>query len=278
VRSPRKERIDVLMVQKGLSDNREKAKRILMSGLVFVNQQRVDKPGTLVPVMGNIEVRGAKSPFVSRGGRKLEKALDRFPVPVCGRNWLDIGASTGGFTDCLLKHGAAKVYSIDVGYGQLAWRLRQDSRVVVMERTNIRNVKKEDLGSPVNGAAIDVSFISLKLVLPVVSRLLTEDSPVLSLIKPQFEVERDEVGEKGVVREADLHRRVVKEILEFVQNMGWKIQDLDFSPITGPKGNIEFLAYFWKGGGNGLSLEDREMLVNKTIQAAHDHFGKRVTK
>ncbi|WZL78066.1 TlyA family RNA methyltransferase [Eubacteriales bacterium mix99] len=277
MRSPRKERIDVLMVQKGLSDNREKAKRILMSGLVFVNQQRVDKPGTLVPVMGNIEVR-AKNPFVSRGGRKLEKALDRFPVSVCGRNWLDIGASTGGFTDCLLKHGAAKVYSIDVGYGQLAWRLRQDSRVVVMERTNIRNVKKEDLNSPVNGAAIDVSFISLKLVLPVVSRLLTEDSPVLSLIKPQFEVERDEVGEKGVVREAGLHRRVVEEILEFAQDMGWKIQDLDFSPITGPKGNIEFLAYFRKGGGDGLRLEDREILVNKTVQTAHDTFDKRVTK
>jgi len=278
VRSPRKERIDILMVEKGLSDSRENAKRILMSGRVFVNQQRVDKPGTLVPVMGNIEVRGAKNPFVSRGGRKLEKALDRFPISVCGRNWLDIGASTGGFTDCLLKHGAAKVYSIDVGYGQLAWKLRQDPRVVVMERTNIRNVKKDDLGSPVNGAAIDVSFISLKLVFPVVSRLLTEDSPVLSLIKPQFEVERDEVGEKGVVREAGLHRRVVEEILEFALDMGWKIQDLAFSPITGPKGNIEFLAYFRKGGGDGLSLTDRKILVNQTIQTAHDTFGKRVTK
>ncbi len=278
MRSPRKERIDILMVEKGLSDSRENAKRILMSGRVFVNQQRVDKPGTLVPVMGNIEVRGAKNPFVSRGGRKLEKALDRFPISVCGRNWLDIGASTGGFTDCLLKHGAAKVYSIDVGYGQLAWKLRQDPRVVVMERTNIRNVKKDDLGSPVNGAAIDVSFISLKLVFPVVSRLLTEDSPVLSLIKPQFEVERDEVGEKGVVREAGLHRRVVEEILEFALDMGWKIQDLAFSPITGPKGNIEFLAYFRKGGGDGLSLTDRKILVNQTIQTAHDTFGKRVTK
>ena len=273
----RKERIDTLMVHKGLAGSREKAKRILMAGLVFVNQQRVDKPGTLVPVTDNIEVRGVENPFVSRGGLKLEKALSRFAVPVQGRIWLDIGASTGGFTHCLLNHGAAKVYSIDVGYGQLAWELRQDPRVAVMERPNIRNVRREDLDTPANGAAIDVSFISLKLVLPVADSLLTDDGHIITLIKPQFEVGKGKVGKKGVVREASLHREVVQDILEFARGIGLRILGLDYSPITGPEGNIEFLAHFYRGGENASEITDGKALAENTVKTAHDFFSRQVT-
>jgi 23S rRNA (cytidine1920-2'-O)/16S rRNA (cytidine1409-2'-O)-methyltransferase len=273
----RKERIDTLLVQKGLAGSREKAKRIIMAGLVFVEQQRVDKPGTLIHPTANIEVRGVENPFVSRGGLKLEKALNQFDVPVAGRIWMDIGASTGGFTHCLLNHGADKVYSIDVGYGQLAWELRQDPRVVVMERTNIRNVKQEDIGSPApNGAVIDVSFISLKLVLPVAAELLSNDSHIVSLIKPQFEVGKGKVGKKGVVREASLHREVLEEILKFAQEIGLIVLSLEFSPITGPEGNIEFLAHLYKGERN-TEQADIAALADSTVKNAHEFFSRQVS-
>jgi 23S rRNA (cytidine1920-2'-O)/16S rRNA (cytidine1409-2'-O)-methyltransferase len=273
----RKERIDTLLVQKGLAGSREKAKRIIMTGLVFVEQQRVDKPGTLVNLKDNIEVRGVENPFVSRGGLKLEKALGSFDVPVEGRTWMDIGASTGGFTHCLLSHGAEKVFSIDVGYGQLAWELRQDQRVVVMERTNIRNVRQEDLGSSApGGAVIDVSFISLKLVLPVAAGLLADNSHIVSLIKPQFEVGKGKVGKKGVVREASLHREVLEEVLLFAQNIGLTVLGLEFSPITGPEGNIEFLAHFFKGDKKTEKM-DISTLAECTVKSAHEFFNRQVT-
>ena len=260
-----KERIDVLLQKNGLAASREKAKRIIMSGLVFVNQQRVDKPGTMVNIDDEIEVRGIDNPYVSRGGLKLDKALKVFDVRV----WLDSGASTGGFTHCLLNHGASKVYSIDVGYGQLAWELRQDPRVVVMERTNIRNVQREDLDDDPQGAVIDVSFISLRIVLPVAAGLLADNSHIVSLIKPQFEVGKGKVGKKGVVREAALHKEVLEEILGFAHETGLKVLGLDFSPITGPEGNIEFLAHFYKGSQYQEEANIPDM-IEDTVKMAHD--------
>lgn len=269
-----KERIDTLMVLKGLASSREKAKRIIMAGLVFIDQQRVDKPGTMVNSLDKIEVKGVENPFVSRGGLKMDKALNGFQIPVKGRTYLDIGASTGGFTHCLLTHGAERVYSIDVGYGQLAWELRQDPRVTVMERTNIRNVKQEDLETYVNGAVIDVSFISLRLVLPVAFNLLEDDSHIIALIKPQFEAGKGKVGKKGVVREASLHIEVIEKILSFAQDLGLTVLGLDFSPITGPEGNIEFLSHLYKGINN-IGIGDIKPIVEKTVGAAHEFFSKR---
>lgn len=275
----RKERIDVLLVEKGLVSSREKAKRIIMAGLVFVDQQRVDKPGTSVVIDSNIEVKGTDNPYVSRGGLKLEKALEQFNVNVKDRIWLDIGASTGGFTHCLLNNGAKQVYSIDVGYGQLAWELRQDPRVIVMERTNIRNVKREDLATVPQGAVIDVSFISLKLVLPGAIELLDENSPIITLIKPQFEVGKGKVGKKGVVREKPLHLEVLTEIVNFSKGLGLKLQGMDFSPITGPEGNIEFLGYFFKGTQTPAPQpvpiqQSCSILIEETVHRAHDFFEK----
>ena len=268
-----KERIDVLLVEKGLAPSREKAKRIIMAGLVFVENQRVDKPGTQVFAQSSIEVKGNDHPFVSRGGLKLEKALQAFEMPVKGRIWLDIGASTGGFTHCLLTHEAAKVYSIDVGYGQLAWELRQDPRVVVMERTNIRHLKREALADDPQGAVIDVSFISLKLVLPAVVRLLASDSPIVALIKPQFEVGKGKVGKKGVVREISLHQEVLWEVLQFAETQGLQVQGLDFSPITGPEGNIEFLTHLVKKQA-AKPAENLAQFVEDTTRKAHKYFEK----
>jgi 23S rRNA (cytidine1920-2'-O)/16S rRNA (cytidine1409-2'-O)-methyltransferase len=272
-----KERIDTLLVQRGLAGSREKAKRIIMAGLVFVEQQRVDKPGTLVYATDSIEVRGVENPYVSRGGLKLEKALNSFDIPVEGRTWLDIGASTGGFTHCLLINGAERVYSIDVGYGQLAWELRQNPKVIVMERTNIRNVKSGDLDSTPNGAVIDVSFISLKLVLPVIHGLLAEDSHIVALIKPQFEVGKGKVGKKGVVREPGLHREVIEDILEMAGSIGLKVLNLNFSPIKGPEGNIEFLAHLYKGNEHDSIQLDFETLAKRIVDNAHEFFSKQVT-
>lgn len=270
----RRERLDVLLVQSGLASSREKAKRLIMAGLVFVNQQRVDKPGSMVLVDDKIQIKGADNLFVSRGGLKLEKALKKFAIPVEDRTWMDIGASTGGFTHCLLHHGARKVYSIDVGYGQLAWELRQDPRVVVMERTNIRNVQEEAFPEPPQGAVIDVSFISLKLVLPVVIRILDNNSHIVSLIKPQFEVGKGKVGKRGVVRDETLHLEVLNNILTFADSLNLEIKNLDYSPITGPEGNIEFLAHFYKYNGMTAKLDYRS-LSQTVVRNAHIFFAGR---
>lgn len=266
-----KERIDILLVNKGFAQSREKAKSLLMAGLVFVDNQRIDKAGTKIPVDSDIVVKGSTNPFVSRGGLKLDKAVKNFDFPVSGRVFIDVGASTGGFTDCLLKNGAKAVIAIDVGYGQFAWELRNDDRVTLMERTNIRYVTKDDLKCEVDGAVIDVSFISLKLVLPVVLDLLSDDSHVVALIKPQFEAGKGRVGKNGVVKEASLHIEIISEVLSFAQNAGYKVLNLDYSPITGPEGNIEFLAHLYKGisGKGSLLPEFNSERITDTVLEAH---------
>ena len=268
-----KQRLDVVLVQKGLVESREKAKRIILSGAVYVAGQKIDKAGTLVSPEDDIYIEDNHIPFVSRGGLKLKKALDLFKPTVKNRVYMDVGASTGGFTDCLLQHGAKKVYAIDVGYGQLAWSLRQDSRVVVMERTNIRNVTKDNFEDLPQGAVIDVAFISLKLVLPVVKDVLLPDSHLIALIKPQFEAGRHEVGKKGVVRSPETHKEVLQEILLVSKQLGFHIKNLSFSPIKGPKGNIEFLVHLYKNSSDQESIEenfhDIEKLINKVVESAH---------
>ena len=236
----KKERLDLVLCQKGLCDSRTKAQALIMEGLVFVGEQRVDKPGTPVDPEASIEVRGKLCPYVSRGGLKLEKALDYFGVDPTDYVCSDSGASTGGFTDCLLQKGAKKVFAIDVGYGQLAWSIRSDSRVVVMERTNIRNVTPEDIGEPLDLSVVDVSFISLKIVLPVIQKLLGPKGQVLCLIKPQFEAGKDKVGKKGVVRELSTHIEVLESFLAMARGLGFTVVDLTYSPVKGPEGNIEF--------------------------------------
>ncbi|WP_027308268.1 TlyA family RNA methyltransferase [Caloramator sp. ALD01] len=254
-----KERIDVLLVEKGFFDSREKARKNIMAGLVFVNNQRVDKPGEKVNVDSEIEVKGQAIPYVSRGGLKLEKAIKSFNISLNDKVAMDVGASTGGFTDCMLKNGASKVFAIDVGYGQMAWELRNDKRVVCMERTNIRYVTKEDIGEPIDFTSIDVSFISLKLVLPVVKELSKEEAEVVCLIKPQFEAGREKVGKKGVVRDKEVHIEVIKSVLEFAISIGYSLKGLTFSPIKGPEGNIEYLAYL-------INKQDLAQIYDKMIQ------------
>ena len=238
-----KTRLDVLLTEKGFFDSREKAKTAIMAGQVFVNGQRSDKAGMTFDPSCEIEVRGAANEFVSRGGYKLKKALGEFGVSPEGKVCIDCGASTGGFTDCLLKNGAVKVYSIDVGYGQLAWSLRSDPRVVSMERTNIRHVTEDMIPDKAALAVIDVSFISLKLVLPVIRTLLTPDGEVVCLIKPQFEAGREKVGKKGVVREKETHLEVLKNVTEYAVQSGFYVENITFSPIKGPEGNIEYLGH-----------------------------------
>lgn len=271
-----KQRLDIILVNKGLAVSREKAKRIILSGVVRVDGQMVDKPGTLISPESAIIVEEDPIPFVSRGGLKLQKALDIFKPPVEDRVYIDVGASTGGFTDCLLKYGAKKVYSIDVGYGQLAWKLRQDHRVVVMERVNIRDVTREDLEDEPQGAVIDVSFISLKIVLPVVKEILLPDSHIVSLIKPQFEAGREKVGKNGVVRSPDIHKEVLSEVLSTCLQLGLTFKGLTFSPIKGPKGNIEFLIHLYKGKGNTVSPYKNDIeyghLIDDTVKAAHSEL------
>ena len=239
----KKQRLDILLCDKGLCESRSKAQAVIMEGLVFVNEQRVDKAGTPVDPESKIEIRGSTCPYVSRGGLKLEKALRYFGVDPTGFVCSDSGASTGGFTDCLLQQGAKKVFAIDVGYGQLAWSIRSDPRVVVMERTNIRNVTPEMLGEPLDLSVVDVSFISLRLVLPVIRDLLGPDGQVLCLIKPQFEAGKDKVGKKGVVRDIKTHIEVLDQFLETAGNLGFTVVDLTYSPVKGPEGNIEFLGH-----------------------------------
>lgn len=239
----KKERLDVLMVQRNLAESREKAKALIMSGIVYVNGQKEDKAGTSFEETVQIEVRGSTLKYVSRGGLKLEKAMSRFGVQLAGKVCMDVGASTGGFTDCMLQNGAVKVYAVDVGHGQLAWKLRNDDRVICMEKTNIRYVTPEDIGDRIEFSSIDVSFISLTKVLGPVKQLLTDNGQVVCLIKPQFEAGREKVGKKGVVREKSVHLEVIEMVSDYAQSIGFGILGLEFSPIKGPEGNIEYLLY-----------------------------------
>ncbi|WP_278247740.1 TlyA family RNA methyltransferase [Candidatus Soleaferrea massiliensis] len=236
-------RLDIAMVNRSLSESREKAKALIMAGQVYVNQQKQDKAGTPVTGVDHIEVRGDTLKYVSRGGLKLEKAMQSFPICLTDKVCMDVGASTGGFTDCMLQSGASRVYAVDVGYGQLAWKLRTDERVVNLERTNVRHLTKEQVPEPVGFVSIDVAFISLKLVLPVLKAFLRQDGEIVALVKPQFEAGREKVGKKGVVRDPDVHREVLQNTLAFALESGYHVKGLDFSPVKGPQGNIEYLMY-----------------------------------
>ncbi|WP_026894093.1 TlyA family RNA methyltransferase [Clostridiisalibacter paucivorans] len=258
----KKKRADVLLVEKGLIDSREKAKKYIMAGLVFIDTERVDKPGSKLDVDSNIIVKGNPIPFVSRGGLKLQKALEVFPIDLKDKVALDIGASTGGFTDCMLQQGAKKVYAIDVGYGQLAWKIRNDDRVVVMERTNIRYVTEKDLEELANFVSIDVSFISLKLVLPVVLNLTKEKVDIIALIKPQFEAGKERVGKKGVIRDIKVHEDVIFEIYQFCKSVGLIFKGLTYSPVKGAEGNIEYLVHLKKGKEHE---DDKDLCLIKDI-------------
>ena len=260
-----KERLDVLLVQRGLAPSREKAKAMIMEGNVFVAGQREDKEGTSFDEKVSIEVRGTALKYVSRGGFKLEKAMENFDISLTGRICMDIGASTGGFTDCMLQNGAAKVYAVDVGYGQFAWKLRQDERVVCMEKTNIRYVTPEDIADVLDFASVDVSFISLTKVLPAAKELLGEAGQMVCLIKPQFEAGKEKVGKKGVVRDPGVHREVIEKILAFAEEIGFGVRNLEFSPIKGPEGNIEYLVHIQKG------LESQEEPVDVAAVVAQAH-------
>lgn len=252
-----KERLDLLLVNKGFFQSRERAKAAIMSGEIFVDGIKIDKSGEKIKLDSTIEYKGNKLPYVSRGGLKLEKAINSFDIALKDKICLDIGASTGGFTDCMLQNDAKKVYAIDVGYGQFAWKLRNDPRVVCMERTNIRYVKPEDISEKADFASIDVSFISLKKVVPAVIELLKDNGTVVALIKPQFEAGREKVGKKGVVRELDTHLEVARSIIGFLKQLNLIITNFEFSPIKGPEGNIEYLVYFTKNNNveEALSLD-----------------------
>ena len=241
-----KKRLDVLLYEKGLADSREKAKRLIMAGIVYVDNNKEDKAGSTFPETAVIEVRGKTLPYVSRGGLKLEKAMNNFDIKLDGTVCMDVGASTGGFTDCMLQNGAAKVYSVDVGHGQLDWKLRNDERVVCMEKTNIRYVTPDDIDDILDFASIDVSFISLTKVLLPVRALLKDDGEIVCLIKPQFEAGREKVGKKGVVRDKAVHKDVIRSVIEFAAGNGFKVRNLDFSPVKGPEGNIEYLLHIQK--------------------------------
>ena len=238
-----KKRIDVLLFERGLAPSREKARTLIMAGSVYVNNQKFDKPGDTVSDDAEIEVRGSTLKFVSRGGLKLEKAMQLFPIDLNGKICMDIGASTGGFTDCMLQNGAQKVYSVDVGYGQLAWQLRQDPRVVNLERTNARYLTHEQVPEEIDFFSVDVSFISLRIILPAVRPLLRDGGQAVCLIKPQFEAGREKVGKKGVVRDRAVHEEVVETICRFAVENGYSVLGLTFSPVKGPEGNIEYLVY-----------------------------------
>lgn len=241
-----KERLDVLLVSRGLAESREKAKAIIMSGNVYVDGQKEDKAGSNFPTEAVIEVRGNTLKYVSRGGLKLEKAMENFDVTLAGKICMDVGSSTGGFTDCMLQNGAVKVYAVDVGHGQLAWKLRNDERVVCMEKTNIRYVTPEDVADKINFSSIDVSFISLTKVLGPVKELLSDDGQIVCLIKPQFEAGREKVGKHGVVRDSAVHLEVIEKVIDFAISIGFEVLNLEFSPVKGPEGNIEYLLHLQK--------------------------------
>lgn len=264
-----KERLDVLLVQKGYTESREKAKRIIMSGVVFVDGQRVDKAGTQVKEEAEIVVKGSMCPYVSRGGMKLAKAIEAFDIKLEGCRCVDMGASTGGFTDCMLQNGAVKVYSIDVGYGQLDWKLRTDERVVNMEKTNIRYLDLDLITDEIDFVSIDVSFISLTLILPVAYNVLKEDGYLACLVKPQFEAGREQVGKKGIVKDKGVHREVILKVAEFGKNLGFDICGVTYSPMTGAKGNIEYLVYMHKSNEGGMEMEAVEAETDRVIEEAH---------
>ena len=268
-----KERLDVLLVKRNLVESREKAKAIIMSGNVFVEGQREDKAGSTFDESVQIEVKGQKLPYVSRGGLKLEKAMANFEVDLQDKVCTDVGSSTGGFTDCMLQNGARKVFAIDVGHGQLAWKLRQDERVVCMEKTNIRYVTPEDLGERIDFSSIDVSFISLTKVLLPIRNYLKEDGQIVALIKPQFEAGREKVGKKGVVREKSTHHEVIEMVVSYALSIGFKVLALDFSPIKGPEGNIEYLVHLQKTEEIGV-LNDLTLDWKQVVEDAFNTLGK----
>ena len=262
-------RLDQLIFEKGFAESREKAKALIMSGCVFLDGQRADKPGMSVSPDTEPEVHKKELAFVSRGGYKLDKAICVFGIDPAGKRCIDCGASTGGFTDVLLQHGAEKVYAVDVGYGQLAWTLRNDPRVVNLERTNLRYVTKEQIPDLLDLAVCDVSFISLRLVMPAVAPLLKPDAEIMCLIKPQFEAGRELVGKKGVVRDAAVHEQVIRTVLEFMPSIGFSVQGLDYSPITGPEGNIEFLLYMRKSDADSVEPD-----ISSLVERAHRELKK----
>ncbi|MDD6597972.1 TlyA family RNA methyltransferase [Anaerovibrio sp.] len=267
-----KERLDALLVKRNLVQSRERAKTTIMAGLVLVDGQKVDKAGTMVKPEAEIRVLGNTLPYVSRGGLKLEKAIREFGVSLRGKVAADIGASTGGFTDCMLQNGAVKVFAIDVGYGQLAWSLRTDERVVNMERTNVRNVTPDQLGQPVDLASIDVAFISLEKVLPSVREMLQPEGEIVALIKPQFEAGREKVGKKGVVREPSVHEEVIFRVLALARQMELTPKALTYSPVKGPEGNIEYLVWLAKGASAADGVTDE--LVVSVVSQAHGALDK----
>ena len=260
-----KKRLDVLLTEKGYAETRSKAQAIIMSGLVYVEGQKADKPGVSYEESAAIEVRSGGCPYVSRGGLKLEKALRDFEIHPDGYVCSDSGASTGGFTDCLLQQGASKVFAIDVGYGQLDWKIRSDPRVVVMERTNVRYVTPEQLGEPLDLSVVDVSFISLKIVLPVIRTFLKPTGQVVCLIKPQFEAGREKVGKNGVVRDPQTHKEVLDDFLALTDRLGFTVLGLTFSPVKGPEGNIEFLAHLTKEARPGITPDTEDI-----VRQAHE--------
>lgn len=272
-----KERLDLLLLEQGYFESREKAKAAIMAGLVFADEEPVDKAGMKISRKAVLKVKGALHPYVSRGGLKLEKALKQFEIDLHGAVMLDIGASTGGFTDCALQNGAASVYAVDVGYNQLDWSLRNDERVHVMERTNFRYTKLEDLNGPrPTFASIDVSFISLRIILPPLKEILGDQGHVVALIKPQFEAGREKVGKSGVVRDSDVHIDVLTTVLSFAEELGFRLKGLTYSPITGGEGNIEFLA-FWTSNGGDESLAapaSIKALIAETVKESQKLHGK----
>lgn len=266
-----KKRLDVLLVEKNLAPSREKAKAVIMAGLVYADNQKADKCGTTYDENVKLEVRGPALKYVSRGGLKLEKAMKSFSLDLKDKITMDIGASTGGFTDCMLQNGAKKVYSVDVGYGQLAWKLRCDPRVVNLERTNMRKVTREQIPDVIDFFSIDVSFISIKLLLPVARELLSDSARAVCLIKPQFEAGRENVGKKGVVRDKNVHISVVKDIYDFCLNNGYSVLGLDYSPIKGPEGNIEYLIYIEKSDS---PVSKTDVSVEELVENSHKQLDK----
>ena len=270
----KKQRLDVLLVEKGLAPSREKAKAIIMAGIVYVDGNKEDKAGTTFPENAGIEVKGKTLPYVSRGGLKLEKAMQKFPITLSGKVCMDVGSSTGGFTDCMLQNGATKVYAIDVGHGQLAWKLRNDERVVCMEKTNIRYVVPEDIDELAAFSSIDVSFISLTKVLLPVKNLLTEDGQVVCLIKPQLEAGREKVGKKGVVRDRAVHEEVIRMVMDYASSIDFYPLALDFSPVKGPEGNIEYLLFLSKNKQDQEIVDASSIDIKAVVTASHDTLDK----
>lgn len=268
-----KKRLDVLLVERGLATSREKAKAMIMAGEVLVDNEREDKAGSMFPEEVEIVLKGKPLPYVSRGGLKLEKAMKNFNLTLDGKVCMDVGASTGGFTDCMLQNGAVKVYAVDVGHGQLDWKLRNDPRVVCMEKTNIRYVTQEDIEDKINFSSIDVSFISLTKVLGPVKALLADDGQIVCLIKPQFEAGREKVGKKGVVREKSTHLEVIEKVIEFAVSIGFEILNLEYSPIKGPEGNIEYLLYL-QNHTDGQTYPEYQVDAKTIVDAAHGELDK----